>query len=204
FVQRCVVPVFASTMLLFPAGCSGGPSPLEERVEEAGDWWDNPGAIRDTMAAVGSARIMGNPSAARNRAEADGRAKLAASARAQVQSLMSNWFKETGDMLDERSMSSYINDEGLIRQLTDTEIIGAKPVKYKTIGDVQYVLMVLDDPARWTQQVGSSLKEKVLKDNPLFKTEVMKREFEEKLDKLINRDADAAEQAVERMNAYVK
>ena len=202
--QRCIFPVLASSVLLFTPGCGGAPETLAERVEEVSDWIDNPGDIRDTLAAVGSAKVMGNVSAARNRAEVDGRAKMAATARAQVQALMSNWFKEAGDNLDERTLSSYMNDEGLIRQLTDTEIIGARAVKYKMRDNVQYVLMVIDDAAKWTQQVGTSVKDKVLKDQTLFKTEVMKRDFEEKLDKLINRDAEAADQAADKIKQFVK
>jgi hypothetical protein len=202
--KRCVLPVVASSLFFFAAGCGGAPETLAERVEEVSDWIDNPGDIRDTLAAVGSAKILGNVSSARNRAEADARAKMAATARAQVQSLMSNWFKETGDNLDERTVASYMNDEGLIRQLTDTEIIGARPVRYKDRGGVQYVLMVIDDAAKWTQQVGTSVKDKILKDQTLFKTEVMKRDFEEKLDKLINRDAQAAGQAAEQLEQKFK
>jgi|SRR5688572_5542195 len=201
---RSLVPFLTSSVLLFTPGCGGAPETLAERVDEVDNWIDNPGEIRDTMAAVGSARILANPSSARTRAEVDARAKMAATARAQVQSLMSNWFKETGDMLEERSMSSYINDEGLIRQLTDTEIIGASPAKYAVRDNTQYVLMVMGDPAKWTQQVGTSVKDRVLRDQTLFKTEVMKRDFEEKLDKLINRDAEAAEQAAEKIKHYVK
>lgn len=197
--QRCVFPVLASSLFLFAQSCGGAPETLAEKVGEVSDWIDNPGDIRDTLASVGSARIMGNISSARNRAETDGRNKMAATARAQVQSLMSNWFKEAGDNLDEKTLSSYMNDEGLVRQLTDTEIIGARAVKYKVRDNVQYVLMVIDDASKWTKQVGSSVKDKVLKDQTLFKTEVMKRDFEEKLDKLINRDSQAAAQASEKL-----
>lgn len=204
-LTRCALPVLAASVVVLATSCGGSPETLREKVEEVGDWVDNPGDIRDTLAAVGAARLLGNVSSARNRAEADARAKMAATAKSKVQSLMSNWFKEAGDNLDQKSMSSYMNDEGLIRQLTDTEIIGARAAKYTVRGDTQYVLMVIDDPAKWTQQVGSSVKDKILKDETLFKTEVMKRDFEEKLDKLINRDAAAATEAQQKFEKnYVK
>ncbi|MEZ5963217.1 MAG: hypothetical protein R3F56_05145 [Planctomycetota bacterium] len=205
FVTRCALPLLSGSVALFGTSCSSTPTSFQEKVAEAGNWIDNPGDIRDTLAAVGAARVMGNISSARNRAEIDARQKMAATARAKVQSLLSNWFKETGDMLDERTMSSYMNDEGIMRQLTDTEIIGARAAKYEVRDNTQYVLMVIDDPAKWTQQVGSSLKDKVLRDETMFKTEVMKRDFEEKLDKLINRDAEAATEAQQKFEKnYVK
>lgn len=204
-LARCVLPVLAGSLAFVATSCGSTPSTFQEKVAEAGNWIDNPGDIRDTLASVGASRVMGNISSARNRAELDARQKMAATARAKVQSLLSNWFKETGDMLDDRTMSSYMNDEGIMRQLTDTEIIGARAAKYEVRGDTQYVLMVIDDPAKWTQQVGSSLKDKVLRDETMFKTEVMKRDFEEKLDKLINRDAEAATEAKQKFEKnYVK
>lgn len=205
--RRCVLPLLAVCLGPIVSSCGGGaPETLRDKVDEiGGDWIDNPGDIRDTLAVVGSARIVGHESNARTRAMGNARAQMAATARAQVQSLLSNWFKETGDLLDERTMSSYMNDESLIRQLTDTEIIGARAAKFEKRGNTQYVLMVIDDPAKWTQQVGTSLKDKVLKDETLFKTEVMKRDFEEKLDKLINRDAEAASDNLKKYEQnYVK
>jgi hypothetical protein len=204
--QRCAFLILTASLVAFTAGCSGGPETPQDRIAEVSDWIDNPGDIRDTLAAVGSARILGNESSARTRAEVDARAKMAATARAQVQSLMSNWFKETGDMLDEKSISSYLNDEGLIRQLTDTEIIGARAVKYEKRDNIQYVLMVIDDADKWTKQVGSSVKDKALKDQTLWKSEALKRDFEEKLDKLINRDAEVQQKQLEdvKQKYYVK
>lgn len=200
-----ILPLLASSVFAFAAGCGGTPETVAEKIDEVSDWIDNPGDIRDTLAAVGSARIMGNPSNARNRAEIDARNKMAASAKTKIESYATNWAKECGDMLDEKTMSSYINDESIIRQFTDTEIIGARPVRYKVRGEIQYVLMIIDDASKWTKQVGSSVKDRILKDQTLFKTEVMKRDFEEKLDKLINRDAAAANQSVEDVKkTYVK
>ena len=98
------------------------------------------------------------PSNARTRAEADGRAKLAATARAQMQQLISNWAKETGDLLDEASVSSLLNDETLIRQVTDTELIGARAAQYAKRDGNQYVLVVMDDPAEWTKRVGAGMR----------------------------------------------
>jgi hypothetical protein len=186
-----------ATCFLLAAGCGSPTQPLAEVQPET--WIDNPTLVEGTMAATGMAKLLGNEANARTRAEADGRAKLAATARAQMQQLISNWAKETGDLLNEATVSSYLNDETLIRQVTDTELIGARPAKYAQKGGNQYVLIVMDDPAEWTKRVGAGLRSRALQDQTLFKTEVMKRDFEEKLDKLINRDADAAAKAKERL-----
>jgi len=203
-LARIAAASIAASFLFLPA-CGSQPETLQEKISEAGDWWNEPGSIRDTLAAVGMANVRGTAQGqARNRAEVDARGKLAAAAKAKVQSLMSNWYKEAGDNLDERTLSSYANDEGLIRQMTDLDLIGARVAKYKLVGDQQYVLMVIDDPAKWTKQVGASAKDRALKDETLFKTEVMKRDFEEKLDKLINKDTETAAKAAEKFQAYVK
>jgi len=202
--MRSLVPFRHPVLLLAVAalaavGCASDKSQLAEHVAAVDNWIDNPGDIQDTLGTVGLAQIVGNESSARNRAEADGRAKMAATARAQVQSLMSNWFKEAGDNLDPKTLSSYMNDEGLIRQVTDVEIIGARPVKYAQRNGYQYVLMVIEDPEMWTKQVGASVKDQLLKDQTLFKTEVLKQDFEKKLDALINRDAQAAGQQLQQV-----
>ena len=203
--RRLCAALLVTSLWIGTTSCGSAPDPVTSGPVATGDWIDNPGNIKDVLTATGSAKILGNPSAARTRAEADGRAKIAASAKALIQSLVSNWAKETGDMLDDRTVSSYLNDEILIRQITDAEIIGARSAHYATRDGVQYVLMVVDDAAKWTKQVGSSLKNRALKDETLFKTEVMKRDFEEKLDKLINRDAEAANKATESFKqAFVK
>jgi len=200
-----VLPVFAASLALYAAGCSSTPPTQAENIAAVTNWWDEPVAIRDTLAQVGMARISGNKAFARNRAEVDARNKMAATAKAKIESLATNWAKETGDMLDQRTMASYINDENFIRQFVNDEIIGARPAKYHEQGDYQYVLMVIDNPDQWTQRVGTSLKDKILKDETMFKTEVMKRDFEDKLDKLIKRDADALNDAQQKFQQnYVK
>jgi hypothetical protein len=114
-----------------------------------------------------------------------------------MQTLVTNWFNEAGDNLDADTLSSYINNEGLVRQMTDVDIVGARPVKYKQVDGYQYVLMVVEDPAKWTQFLGKSVKDQVLQDATLYKTEVLKNEFEAKLDALIDRDAQRAKELVE-------
>lgn len=195
-MNRLLAPLIVSSCALL-VGCSSGPEPMTE-IEPA-TWIDKPSMVEGAMAATGMAKILGNEGNARTRAEADGRAKLAATARAQMQQLISNWAKETGDLLDEASVSSLLNDETLIRQATDVELIGARAVQYAKRDGNQYVLVVMDDPAEWTKRVGEGMRSRALQDNTLFKTEVLKRDFEEKLDKLINRDAEAATKAQENV-----
>ena len=189
--------VFAACALaLVAVGCSSGKN-LQEGLDDEFKWWEEPGEIEDALVSVGSAKIIGNMTAARNAAEADARAKIAQTVQSQMQTMVTNWFKEAGDNLDEDTLSSYINNEGLVRQMTDVDIVGARPVKYKQVDGYQYVLMVVEDPAQWTQFLGKSVKDQVLQDATLYKTEVMKNEFEAKMDALIQRDADKAQELVE-------
>src|SRR5262245_59621002 len=155
WMDRLLVSLIASSCTLL-VGCSSGPEPATEVDPEI--WIDKRSMVEDAMAATGMAKILGNESNARTRAEADGRAKLAATARAQMQQLISNWAKETGDLLNEASLSSLLNDEALIRQVTDVELIGARVVQYAKRDGNQYVLIVMDDPAEWTKRVGEGMK----------------------------------------------
>lgn len=195
-----------SALWIGTPSCSGAPDAPPPNPTMAGDdWIDNPGGIKDVLTAVGSAKIIGNVTAARQAAEANARGQMAANARARVQQMISTWFKETGDMMDERTAASYVNNEGLVRQVTNEELIGSRVAKYATRDGYQYVLMVIDDPEKWVKQVGSSVRDRAIKDETLFKTEVMKQDFEKKLDALINRDADAATQAKASLEkAFVK
>ena len=177
-------------------GCASGEQ-YHEGLSSDFEWWNEPGEIKDAMVAVGSTKMVGNITAARNSAEADARAKMAQTVQATIQSLVTNWFKEAGDNLDDATLSSYINNEGLVRQMTDIDVVGARVVKYKQVDGYMYVLMVMEDPAKWTQFLGRSVKNQVLKDSTLYKTEVLKNEFESKLDALIQRDADNAKALTE-------
>jgi hypothetical protein len=65
------------------------------------------------------------------------------------------------------------------------------------------VLLVLEDPSKFVQNVGDSVKSRALKDDTLLKTEVLKRDFEEKMDKLINADSKKVEdQTKEFLDRY--
>jgi hypothetical protein len=123
------------------------------------EWWNEPGEIKDAMAVVGSSKIRGNIEAARHSAEADARAKMAQTVQVTIQLLVTDWSKEADDNLDDATLSSYINEESLVRQMTDIDIVGARPVKYKQVDGYFYVLMVMEDPAKWTAAAAKSLRD---------------------------------------------
>lgn len=191
---RLLFALFA-TGVLFVGGsvltsCGSTPDTPGAKADDVDNWIDNPGNIRDVLAVVGSAPILGNEAAARTRAETNGRGQMAATLQTRIQSLMSNWFKETGDMLKADSVSSYVNDEGMVRQITNAEIGGARAIKYAKRGNTQYVLMVLDDPKQFVENVGAAVKDRALRDDTLLKTEGMKTEFERKMNELIEKDSE--------------
>ena len=195
--MRSLSVLVTAALVLASVGCASDQPTVADTGEI--EWWNSPVEIRDAVVAVGSSRIIGNKSAARNSAEVDGMGRIARAVEAKVQQLMTNWFKEAGDNLDEATMSSYINNEGITRVVTDVEIVGASVAKYKEVDGYMYALIVLEDPAKWTQHVGETFKDNVLKDATLFKTEVMKQDFEAKLDALIEKDAEAEAALVERL-----
>lgn len=163
------------------AGCASG-----EIDPNSCDWTDSPGAVAQYMAAVGSAPIlneMAEPNA-RTYAEADGRAKLAASLQTKINQLVENWAKDTGDLTQNASFSSYINNELITRQFVDTEVGGAFAHKYCKVGRNMFVLVVLRKPDEWVANLANKVRDSVLKDETLFKTEVLKNDFRNKMDKL--------------------
>jgi hypothetical protein len=198
-VRSLLPAAFAAGAFMLLPGCSSTPSTPGEAADEV-DWIDDPGSIRDFLAAVGGAPCINDLMVprARENAVVQARAQLAATLKAKIESLSENWAKDVGDLLDERTISNYANNEALVRQLVNTELYGSRPVKYEQRGRNMYALVVLEDPQKWVHNVGNSLKDQALRDSTLFKTQVMKDEFEKKLDKLIERDANAAAEMASR------
>lgn len=158
--------------------------------------------LGDALAAVGKAETLGNVASARVRAETDARAILSARAFMEIQSRVSNWLKELGSFEDSVA-SSIANTETLIRPLVETGSLAARPVRYALRDDVQYVLMVIDAPDQWTRDMGKSLTDLVIKDDTYFRTQVMKLDFQQKLQALIERDAKASRAATDSLLSSV-
>lgn len=162
-----------------PAVPEEGAQPIEE------GWWNNPGAIRDRLAVIGSAPYIGNVSNARDRAYTNALGTMAAALQSRVTQLRENWAKEVGDLAaGEESYTSLINDESITRVYTDARLAGATPHKFRMVGDTQYVLVTLRDPVEWTENVLNSLEEAALQQETLWKTEAMKDKFRERMDTL--------------------
>jgi hypothetical protein len=178
FRLLCVVPVLAAFIF---SGCGSEEILPEGNPEE---WWNNPGAITDYLAAVGVSPLLNKRAEgpARTYAEADGRAKMAAVLKAKMQQLVENWSKDVGDLTKEASFSSYINNEAFTRQHVDAVIAGAKAHTYhKAEGNI-YVLMILENPTKWVANLADDTRDAALQDETLFKTEVMKNEFRDRMD----------------------
>lgn len=157
--------------------------------------WEERTDFGAALAVVGAAKVMGSAASARTSAEADARAKLGMTLRAHAHSLVHGWAKETGGVVDELTVNSYVNGEMLMRQLTDPELSGARPIQFASRQDMQHVLTVVIAPDQWVRRVGAGLKDAVSKAG-VFQTEVMRRDFEDKLDLLIARDAKIAADAI--------
>lgn len=190
FVTKSGPSTLVGALLLgFVSGCGGGPQPApvsNTPMSEVDEWWNNPGFIQDHLAAIGVSPLLNARAEgpARTYAETDGRGKLAAVLKARMTQLVENWSKDVADLNKEASFSSYINNEAMTRQLVDATVKGAVPYRYKNTGTNVYVLMVLKDPSQWTKNLVDTVEEQALKDETLFKTEVMKNDFRNRMDKL--------------------
>lgn len=193
-VSGAIAALLSFTLAL--PGCSSGPEADGTgggSVTAPDDWPNNPGLIQDHLAAVGIAPIInkGSIGPARTFAETDGRAKLAAALEARISQLVENWAKQVGDMNKERSFSDLINQEAITRQFVDATVRGAVPDRYKESDGNVYVLMVLKDPSIWTKNIIDNIEDQALKDETLFKTEVMKQEFRDRMDRLRKEETEA-------------
>lgn len=170
------------------AGCSSLPS-----------WANNP--PRDRMAAVGLAPCPNAASQglARTLAEADARAKIAASTQARIASLVESWGKVVGDTADRKTFTSLLNDEAFVRQFVDRTVNGATPVEYyyDRPDATLYVLVVLDDPKKWIVEFTEASKEKAFE--KLLWTQAQKEDFARKMDAIRDRYAEEERRTLERL-----
>jgi hypothetical protein len=170
------------------AGCDSAEIKTSELGGDPTEWWTNPGLIQDYLATVGVAPILNERAEGPTRtyAETDGRAKMAATLKAKINQLVETWSKDVGDLVREASFSSYVNNEAITRQFVDTTIQGAVPYKYRNDGKNIYVLMVLKNPEQWVANLSDTVRDSMLQDETLWKTEVMKNDFRNKMDALRN------------------
>ncbi len=184
---RATIAALAALTLMTTVGCSDKQTlPADEVPGSAVEWWNNPGDISDHLATVGVAPLV-NPRAegpARRAAEQNGRATMAETLKTRITSLGENWAKSVGDLNVEASLQSYYNDETLSQQYSNVEIAGAQPYKYRITATNVYCLVVLKDPTQWTENVIEAISENAAKDEAYFKTEAMKNQFRERIEKL--------------------
>lgn len=180
---------FASIVLLTGLALAHGCASATEAkvVVPSGDAWiDNPGIVENAMAAVGSTTFVANESNARTAAEADGRAKLAASLKAEINQLVENWAKEAGDLKIKGSLSSLINTETFTRQYVDAVIRGTMADRYRKRGNTMFCLMLMQPNKfkQWYGEMNDALEKEALRDAALWKTEAMKSEARDRFDKI--------------------
>ncbi len=151
------------------------------------EWWNRPDAF-GKYTQVGSAKVIGSETSARGRAEVDARNKLAASIKATIQSISENWSQEAGDLTDESSMSSMMNDESFIRQVVDTTLVGSVVGRYQISNGTMYVLMSLESPDEFLAHLVSKVDENSAADDALAETGARKSLMRERLDTVIEKE----------------
>lgn len=190
---------------MFLGGCGGQQVPLDEVQGNPDEWWNNPGLIQDSLAVVGVAPLLNERAegSSRTSAEADGTAKMARFLKTRITQLVEDWSKNVGDLNKEASFSSYINNEAMTRQFTDTTLQGAYPYKYQKTKNNVYVLMVLKNPEQWVANLADDYRDQVLQDETLLKTEVMKNEFRQRMDNLKDAEVNKMRQQQEKFNSAI-
>ena len=148
------------------------------------NWWDEPPQMEGKISAVGMARFVGNESLSRTSAVTNARRTLAAFVKTQIQSLTETWGKQAGDDKNASKISNYFNDENITRELVDTTLQGAIPIKYEKHDKYLYALVVIDTVkfAQYWKEIGSK---SINLDQTLILSEAMKENYSNKMDKLI-------------------
>ena len=190
-------------LCLLSLGCSSTENTSVDDVPglTVEEWWNNPGAVKDALTAVGSYPVTNELAIgqARQNAVINGRFELAAALKAKIDALSENWNKSVGDLSKPASFSNYTNDETMIRQHVDAVVQGAQAYKYKQVGSTMYVLMVLKSPGEWTQNVLDDATDDALKDATLFRTEIMKNDFRKRMDALKEEEQRKIQEAQQRI-----
>lgn len=180
--SRSIVSVFVLAGLALSSGCSSGPISIPR-----GDAWiDDPGLVEGSLAAVGATQFVANEGQARTASEADARAKLAATLKAEINQLAENWAKEAGDLKIQDSLSSLINNETFTRQYVDTVIRGASAHKYRKRDNTMFCLMIMqpEKMKEWYTEMADALEQEALRDAALWKTEAMKSDARDRFDEI--------------------
>lgn len=108
------------------------------------DWADNP-SCEGGLCAVGIGKSM-DYGFAREKAEADGRAKLAQMLESEVSRLFEQLKLENREFTDAAASAGFDVARSVNRQLTSTTLTGSRPVSYYNdcVRGYEYALMVLD------------------------------------------------------------
>lgn len=148
-------------------------------------WWDDPPTEQGKVFAVGTVFRGKDKGANRMYAETDARGKLGAYIGTQVQSLAEVWRATGADAEIGVDANAYFNNEGLIRTLTNTKLMGAAPVKYGEDEKYYYVLMELDldrFAELWKKTLIANAAE-----SQFFKTQAMREAYSTKLDTVLGK-----------------
>ncbi|RME83197.1 MAG: hypothetical protein D6785_07000 [Planctomycetota bacterium] len=148
------------------------------------NWWDDPPQMEGKITAVGMARYVGNDTLSRTAAEANAKRVLAGFVKTQIQALTETWGKQAGNDQVASSVSNYFNDENITRDLINTTLHGAIPLKYAKHGKYQYVLMAIDTKKfaqYWKNAASKALEAKKV----LLQSQAMKEDYAKRMDKII-------------------
>ena len=186
-----VVFVLSILAIIAASGCAHrrnqtsdvkGPTPSMYTACPRPDWADNP-VCEGGLCAVGIGKSA-DTSFAREKAEADGRNKLAKALEVEVRNLFEQLREENRDYIDEAASSGFEFTSSVTQHLTNTVMTGSIATNYYTdcVKDEQYVLMVLN-----FEMLNAQLKQAMAQ--AAEETHVFNRELKDR--------------AIDRMNALI-
>jgi len=151
--SRTVVTfLIACVAVAYIVGCDSTPKVVTPPKPDVPAWINDPDSLfpGDKGKAVYQVGMSGttiNPQMARERAEEDGRAKLARFIETQVGTMIKNWMAEAVDYVNPDTNTSKQFTESVSRSVADVTLVGSKGVKYwpelPEAGKSYYVLMSL-------------------------------------------------------------
>jgi hypothetical protein len=205
-IENVKLALLVAVLAVGLVACKSKETKTDAALPSACSWVDNPGEVRDKLAAVGAAVNLGNIAAARDSAATNGRAQLAATLKAEINQLVEDWSKQAGNLKIKESLSSYINNENFTRQYVDTTIKGGRAVKYCSSGDTMYCLVILDTEGakEWYDKMGDAIEQEALRDATLWKTEAMKSEARDRFDALQKQKKEESAKKIEALKGAVQ
>jgi hypothetical protein len=131
-MKKGILIGFSLVFAIFILGCASGPAAVNEGPTEVPEWVLNPPAqTGDVIYGIGSAKLS-STNQSMTFAAARARQSLAFQISTNVQAMLTDYARDAGTTNDTTALQL---SEQVGRQLTDTKLVGATPVKQEQTKD---------------------------------------------------------------------